>query len=288
IGGLQQGTPLDVEFRVAGAGGGTRWVRAKGRILREPGESDEDAHVMHGVLSDIEPQKRAEAERLDLLQRLSAAQEAEQRRIALELHDQVGQTVTGLLLGLNALDEMLNDVGNQPARIHVRWLESVASDIGRDIHRAAADLRPTALDDLGLERALVASARDWSDRSTVGVDVQCLGLENRLPTEIETAIYRVVQEALTNVFRHAQARTASVIVERRGSRVSAIVEDDGIGFAIETVEPGQGRSDPVSRARLGLTGIRERLALLGGTLTIESAPGEGTTLFAEIPLPERR
>jgi signal transduction histidine kinase len=237
---------------------------------------------MHGVVADIEPQKRAQAERLELLRRLADAQEDEQRRIARELHDQVGQTVTGLSLGLKTLEASLEP--GHAAADQVRWLQCLAGDIGRDIHRAASDLRPTALDDLGLEGALGAFARDWSERSEIVVDLQCVGIEDRLPPEVETAIYRVVQEALTNILKHADAHSASIVVERRGGRVRAIIEDDGIGFDPVAADRVPTSAEAPNRAHLGLKGIRERLALLGGALTVEAAPGAGTTLFVDIPL----
>lgn len=238
---------------------------------------------MHGVVADIEPQKRAQAERLELLRRLADSQEDEQRRIARELHDQVGQTVTGLSLGLKTLETSLEP--GHSATDHVRWLQSLVGEIGRDIHRAASDLRPTALDDLGLEGALGAFARDWSERCDVALDLQCVGIDDRLPPEVETAIYRVVQEALTNILKHAHARSASIVVERRAGRVRAIIEDDGIGFdplAVDQAPTSDGGAS--GRPHLGLKGIRERLALLAGELAVEAARGAGTTLFINIPL----
>jgi two-component system, NarL family, sensor histidine kinase UhpB len=279
---LAEDEPLDVEFRVTRAGSRPHWVRITGRASRLD-EEKESATMIHGVVADIEPHKRAEAERLDLLRRLSEAQENEQRRIARELHDQVGQTVTGLSIGLKGLERMLGtgQTGGE-AREHLRWLLSLAAEIGRDIHRAALDLRPTALDDLGLYKALGAYTAEWSRHHGVPVDLQVLGDERRLPAEIETAAYRIVQEALTNVLKHAAARTVSVLLERRADALRLIVEDDGKGFEPEANGLDRPHSD--GRPRLGLSGIRERLALVGGTMTLESASGSGTALFVQIPL----
>jgi signal transduction histidine kinase len=232
------------------------------------------------VLSDIDPRKRAEAERAELLLRLNEAQENEQRRIARELHDQVGQTVTGLSIGLKRLEKTIDTVANGKGVVaQVRWLQGLTAKIGRDIHRAASDLRPTALDDLGLLKALATYVAEWSERFGIRVDLQVLGSGGgAIPPEVETAAYRIVQEALTNVLKHAGASSVSVVLERRGDHLRIIVEDDGNGFdPAQLSEPGD------ARPRLGLSGIRERLRLLGGKVTIESAPGAGTTLYIDLP-----
>jgi len=276
--------PVDVEFRAMRRDGSTRWLRATGRGQR-PGPGQPES--VYGVIADVEPRKRAEAERRDLLRRLDQAHEDEQRRIARELHDQVGQTVTGLSLGLKSLEQTLERArAGHGVRDQVRWLQALTTGIGRDIHRAASDLRPSALDDLGLHRALVAYAASWGQRCGVAIDVQTLGGDARLPAEIETAAYRVVQEALTNVLKHAAARNVSVVLERKADQLRVIVEDDGRGFDPETVpQLGWVDEDGRIRHRIGLSGIRERLGLVGGTMALESAPGAGTALFVRIPIP---
>lgn len=268
-----QGT-IDVEFRVAGDHEGLRWLRFMGRASQV---APDRLRSVRGVAADITARKRADAERTDLLRRLAQAQEEERRRIARELHDQVGQTVTGLSLGLKALEDTLTSTRPYSAHLErVRWLRACVSDIGRDIHHLAADLRPAALDDLGLQAAVAAQAADWSDRYAIVVDVQAVGFIGRLPPEVETVAYRVIQEAQTNVLKHAKARTLSIVMERRPAQLRLIVEDDGIGF-----DPDAVGGEPY---RLGLSGIRERLSLVGGSLLLEAAPGAGTTLFMQIPL----
>ncbi len=281
---LADGMPLDVEFRVVAPGSSPRWIRMTGRVPQLNKETP--VGLIYGVVADIEPRKAAEAERAELLRRLGEAQENEQRRIARELHDQVGQTVTGLSLGLKSLEQLLGDGAQGEVGRHVQWLQSLAGEIGRDIHRAAVDLRPTALDDLGLRDALATLLRQWTLRHDIRSDFQVLGESVRLPAAVETAIYRIVQEALTNVIKHAQASTVSVSVEQRPEEVRVIIEDDGVGFDGETVpEP---HADGMStKPRLGLSGIRERLSLLRGGLTLESSPGSGTTLFVRIPFPQQ-
>ncbi|UHC19916.1 ATP-binding protein (plasmid) [Methylobacterium currus] len=278
---LSDGRPLDVEFRVTEEAG-PRWVRLTGRTPRLHGETP--TGLFYGVVSDIEPRKRAEAERKELLRRLGEAQENEQRRIARELHDQVGQTVTGLSLGLKSLERLIGeDVAEEVGR-HVQWLQALAGEIGRDIHRAAVDLRPTALDDLGLRGALATLLREWSQRHGIRADLEFLGEAARLPAAVETAVYRIVQEALTNVLKHARASTVSVSVEHGAEAMRVIVEDDGIGFDAEAM-PERLAEGVRGKPRLGLSGIRERLSLLAGTLTLETSPDIGTTLFVTIPVP---
>ncbi|KOX43475.1 histidine kinase [Streptomyces purpurogeneiscleroticus] len=276
---LADGRPLDVEFRVVAPGSGQRWIRMTGRVPQLQKETP--AGLIYGVAADIEPRKAAEAERAELLRRLSEAQENEQRRIARELHDQVGQTVTGLSLGLKSLERLLGDGVEAEAGRHVQWLQSLAGEIGRDIHRAAVDLRPTALDDLGLREALATLLRQWTLRHDIRSDFQVLGESVRLPAAVETAIYRIVQEALTNVLKHARASTVSVSLEQRPEEVRVIIEDDGIGF------DGEAEAGPADKPRLGLSGIRERLSLLRGSLTLETSPGSGTTLYVRIPYPQQ-
>jgi signal transduction histidine kinase len=151
----------------------------------------------------------------------------------------------------------------------------------RDIHRLAWELRPPVLDDLGLDLALRRLTGDWSQNTGVPVDLHTGGDSGarRLPHEFETTLYRIAQEALTNAARHAQAKRVSVLLERRPGYVSLIVEDDGRGFDA----PGM-MGAPASPGRLGLLGMQERVRLAGGTLTIESAPGAGATVFVRLPL----
>ncbi|MHB2205549.1 ATP-binding protein [Methylobacterium sp. CM6257] len=281
---LADGTPLDLEFRIVDPKLGPRWIRMTGRVPQL--HKDEPARLIYGVVADIEPRKRTEAERAELLRRLGEAQENEQRRIARELHDQVGQTVTGLSLGLKSLERLLEDRAPDEVGHHVQWLQSLASEIGRDIHRAAVDLRPTALDDLGLREALATLLRQWTLRHDIRSDFQVIGESVRLPAAVETAIYRIVQEALTNVLKHARASTVSVSVEHRPAEVRVIIEDDGVGFDAEadTAPPA---GEPPAKPRLGLSGIRERLSLLRGSLTLETSPRSGTTLFVRIPYPQQ-
>jgi signal transduction histidine kinase len=159
-------------------------------------------------------------------------------------------------------------------------LQKTADELSREVHDVALQLRPMALDDLGLHAALQSGVEEWSRRTGVEVDFHAAGLAGRrLAEEVETALYRVVLEALHNTLKHGDAGHVSVILERRNNHAVAIVEDDGVGFDAEAAltSPQLGR--------LGLLGMRERVALVGGTLDVESTPGSGTTVFARVPLP---
>lgn len=238
----------------------------------EIGELTDEFNAMTAELAKA---ATARAERDQLRARyvnaVIAAQEEERKRIARELHDSASQSLTSLLVGLKALADQPNPA---EARQLAADLRQVAVHTLDEVHALSHQLRPSVLDDLGLTAALRRYCADFQRRHNLPVDVALRGLDNdRLPPQVETALYRMVQEALTNVARHAHASAASVLIERRPHSVRAVVEDDGRGF------------DPhLPHQRLGLYGIRERAELLGGKLIIESSPGQGASLFIEIPL----
>jgi PAS domain S-box-containing protein len=250
------------------------------RLEQRVAERTGDLAAANATLrAEIARRERAETDRRDLLQRLTSAQEGERRRIARELHDQMAQHLAALGLGLKVVEDATPDPS--PARDRLRQLQALTGVIGREVHNLALELRPTALDDLGLESAVANHAERWSERSGVEVDFHGTGLDGgRLPAPVETALYRVAQEALTNVLKHANARRVSLILQRTPGQAVVVVEDDGVGFDAESVT-----APTRDGGRLGLVGMRERVALVGGTLTVESAPGGGTTVIARIPLP---
>ena len=206
----------------------------------------------------------------DAVRRVVQAQEKERRRLARELHDETGQALTSILLGLKPLEEALAD---HPARTAVGELREHVVIALQDVRRLAVELRPAVLDDFGLVAG--ARAADRVIRRAVGHPRRLpLGAgETRLPGEVETALYRVVQESLTNIVKHADASNISVSVARRESAVAAVIEDDGADSTRGSGGDG-----------IGLLGMRERLALLDGRVEIESRPGAGTTVVAEVPL----
>lgn len=269
-----RGNSEPLEFRLVAKAGGIRWVRKSSR----PVFHGERFVGTRGLVTDITERKRAEESRMQLLQRLVTAQEEEQRRLSRELHDQTGQSLAALMLGLKAVED--SGGVKESVRHRLRQLQDLTNQLARDVHHLASNLRPTALDDLGLHTALSNYVEEWSERSKILADFHSNGLmKKRLPRQIETAVYRIVQEALTNVVKHAQAKHVSVIIEHRGNRVQAIVEDDGIGFDAENKmnATNEGR-------RLGLLGMRERVMLVNGDLNIESTPQSGTTVIVHIPV----
>lgn len=238
----------------------------------EIGDLAEAFNFMAEQLAHAEElRKERELLRRQLLERVIATQEEERRRIARELHDSTSQNLTSLMVGLHNLQCACEDVQMAQQVAALRQLVVQTLD---EVHEISAHLRPRLLDDLGLAAALERLAREWQARYQIPIDLLIHIGEERLPGEIETAIYRIVQESLTNVARHAAARSVSVLVERRGDEAIAIIEDDGRGF---DPRPSKGR-------HLGLAGMRERAELLGGKLTIESRPGQGTSVHVQIPL----
>jgi signal transduction histidine kinase len=230
------------------------------------------------LFSDILDRKRAEAERDTLRARLVQAEDDERRRLARELHDEASQHLTSLGLGLKAL----SDVAPPGSEIDQRAdeLRALVDSLGKELHAVAVRLRPRALDDFGLEAALRSYVEDWARQSGVAVDVHTAQDSTRLPGLVESTIYRIVQEALTNVLRHAEATLVSVVLERHDGQVVVVVEDDGKGFDIADIV------DNPTLPGLGLRGIRERAALLRGTAEIESHVGGGTSIYARIPIAE--
>jgi signal transduction histidine kinase len=225
-----------------------------------------------------ETERRAllEAELSMVLRRTVADQEAERLRIARELHDTLGQSLTLLQLGLEGLGRAGD--GDPDLQQRLKALKNLAAEFGRDINRLAWEIRPTALDDLPIQTAIKNLLETWSERSAIQFDLHLTLDNNRLPPDVETTLYRVLQEALTNVVRHADATRVGVVLGATDSLVTMIIDDNGRGFTAD----GAGAENLPAR-RLGLLGVRERIALVNGSLEVESAVGSGTTLFVRIP-----
>lgn len=227
--------------------------------------------------TEISERKRAQEAHQQLLAQLVTTQEDERRRLSRELHDQMGQHLTAIMLLVDSLKRVPE---LEPVNSTFRQLEEVAGQLSDQVESLAWELRPAALDDLGLDAALGKYVRKWSERSLIAVDLQITGRNgSRMPAAIETAIYRIVQETLTNVLKHSRAHSVALILERRPNHVSAIIEDNGCGFAAETLQ-----ANIAAERRMGFLGMQERAALVGGTLHIESAVGTGTTVYLRIPL----
>ena len=258
--------PLLLRDRAIGA------IAAHDKEDADPRFSDEDVRLAEtfaaraAVAVDL-----SERVARDALRRVVGAQELERRRLARELHDETGQALTSILLGLKGVEDAGSEDDVRAATTQLR--ELVVTTL-QDVRRLAVELRPKALDDFGLVPALERLAETFGEQTGIQVELEPQLGDERLPSEIETALYRITQEALTNVVKHAQANHVSIVLARRDRSVTALIEDDGRGFT-----PGEARDEG-----LGILGMQERIALVGGRLTLESSPGGGTTLALEVPL----
>jgi signal transduction histidine kinase len=266
--GLRSG--LFVPMIVAGRAIGV--IAAHNKLGPDPRFDDEDLRLTEtfaaraAVAVDL-----ADRVARDALRRVVEGQELERRRLARELHDETGQALTSILLGLKQVEEAGS---REEARKAAAGLRAQIVATLQNVRRLAVELRPSALDDFGLTAALERLAEAFAEQSGIEVDIQANLDAARLPGEVETALYRIVQEALTNVAKHAAATRVSVVVTRRGNALTAVIEDDGQGFGA-----GGGSGEG-----LGLVGMKERVGLLGGRLAIESTEGAGTTVVAEVPV----
>jgi signal transduction histidine kinase len=200
------------------------------------------------------------------------AQELERRRLARELHDETGQALTSILLGLKSLEDALGDERQRGAA--VAGLRKLVVATLQDVRRLAVELRPKVLDDFGLVPALERLTESFGEQTEIRVRFESSLGDERLSPEAETALYRIVQESLTNVVKHAHAHSVSIVLARKPGAVALVIEDDGSGFDVaETRDDG-----------FGLEGMRERVGLFGGSLQVESRAGAGATIVAEVPL----
>ena len=281
---VQAGSQFRHEERIRSVSGEYRWFLVQAEPLRNPGGrivrwfgaamDIQEQRVARDVLEERVRERTLQLEELSgqrqqLLERLVTATEEERRRIARELHDELGQHITALRVGLH-----------EPRAESLPRLEAIVQRLDQTIDRLTLELRPPVLDHLGLHGAIGSLAEAYAAASGLRIDVHLPAVEGeRFSDAIETTIYRVVQEALTNAWKHASASTVSVILEREGDALRIIVEDDGRGFDGDAALRGT-----AARGRFGLLGMRERLAIVGGTLDIESQPGSGTAIYARVPL----
>ncbi len=249
---------------------GTRFF-ASGVMMRLNEGAEGFVKIARDQTAKIEAEKALRDR--ELLQKLVGAQEDERKRIARDLHDELGQKLTALRLQLENVRKICEaeEICGKIDEIQV-----IAKNIDADVDFLAWELRPAALDDLGLVAAIENYVREWSHHSGVTLEFHASGLKKaRLVSEVETNFYRITQEALNNTHKHAKAKHVDVLLEKRDGSVILIIEDDGKGFNVK---------DKKNRSKgLGLVGMQERAALVGGTLEIESAPGQGTTIFARVP-----
>jgi len=220
----------------------------------------------------------AEQKRIELLGRLVSGQEDERRRIARDLHDQLGQRLTALRLKIASLKDAVGE--DEVLKPKIDRLQAIALRLDAEVSYLAWELRPSALDDLGFAAAVGVFVKEWSRQFEIAADFQSAKIpKRRLKTDVETHLYRITQEALNNIAKHAAAKQVSVVLEKRGDRIILIIEDDGKGF-----DPAKLKGIDRSGRGLGLLGMRERATLIGGELEIESATGRGTTIYVRVPL----
>ncbi len=233
-------------------------------------EADQLARTFNTMLEALDDASRLRASQI------INAQEEERKRIARELHDETSQVLTSLLISLAVLEESLT---TQEARDRIADTRALAHRTLRAIRSLSIDLRPSALDDLGLLPALRWYVKEYSQKCGIEVEFHSSGFKDRLPSEMETALYRIVQEALTNTARHGNAHKIRITLQEDENAISASIVDDGTGFDVDAV-----LRSPVQERRLGLAGMNERAILLDGTLDIHSTPGYGTTVEVRIPI----
>ena len=229
------------------------------------------------VVTDMTEARHNEEMLRTLTHRVVQAQEAERGRVALELHDGITQLLCAILFHSQALVASLS-ARDGPAKREAMKLRVMAGKTAKEVERIAHNLRPSVLDQLGLVAALRDTSTEFADRTGVEVKLACGQLTTRLPAEAELTLYRILQEALRNVEKHARARHVTVCLRQR-TFVQLAITDDGIGFDPDHLPARRKR-----KGGLGLLGMRERLEMIGGSFGVESAPGKGTTIHAQIPL----
>ncbi|MBX6770165.1 MAG: sensor histidine kinase [Chloroflexi bacterium] len=245
-------------------------ARASHVAFRDP-QIDQLIDTMNAMLDGLEIYR----ERVRSLSRqVLAAQEEERQRIARELHDETAQSLTSLLIGLRMIEKSTTP---QELAARVAEMRSQTGRVLEEVRKLALDLRPSALDDLGLVPALQWYTDDLERRTQIKIDFHSSGMEQRLPDEVEVVVYRIIQEALTNVVKHAAATHVDVTITRQPGVVLASVVDNGRGFNVEGVRRSRERG-------LGLFGMQERVGLVGGHFEISSEPGRGTRVAIRIPL----
>jgi signal transduction histidine kinase len=236
------------------------------------------AEALMRYRQEVEAKEKA---RLSLIERIVQVQEDERKNISRELHDHFGQSLLALMLQVQQGCKYSNEkcgYAHHPDSLHASVEGTIRQIIG-DVHRLAWGMRPSILDDYGLDSALARHIEEVSRTAGFQIDYQFNSPESldRLPSRIEVPLFRIAQEALTNMIRHAKASHASVIVLRQLHEITMLVEDDGKGFDMAMAQNKEGQC-------LGLMGMKERVNLLGGSFVIESSPGEGTTIRVRIPL----
>jgi signal transduction histidine kinase len=227
---------------------------------------------------EIVQRTAVERQRGDLLKRVVSSQEDERRRIARDIHDKLGQRVTALRLQIASLADGPQNADRFEGNLEL--LQRTALRLDSEVSFLAWELRPAALDDIGLPEAAKAYLEDWSHNYKISSDFNLRGFTGeRLSPDIETHLYRIMQESLNNLVKHAHATNVNVLLEKKAEEVSMIIEDNGVGFDTSAAN-GHGSSSH----GLGLLGMRERAMLVGGDAQLESTPGSGSTVYVSVPI----
>ncbi len=303
---MASGQPYASERRLRAADGQYRWhlLRAEpmrdadGRVLRWVGAAT-DVHEQRAARELLEERVQARTRELELaterrrrlLTRIERLEDDERRRIARELHDALGQQLTAVMLAVSQVSHLCGEAepGEDPADRSRRRdealgrVERLLKDVDADLDRIVFELRPTGLEDVGLAEGLAAYVDTWSQLSGVKVDLLSRGFDRaRLPMPLEAAIFRVAQEALNNVSKHARAAEVNIALECGRDELRMTIEDDGVGFAVAA-----DGTFPATRPSWGLLGMKERVESLGGTFALESSEGRGTTVIVRVPVAGR-
>jgi signal transduction histidine kinase len=266
------GFPIQL-FRAVMAAGAAIFVI---RFLRAF-QVETDAKIAQLQQERLRESQQRESQRGELFRRVVAAQESERQRIARDLHDETGQSLTAIGMGLRGLSGRLNS-RNKEALGTLQKLERLTADSLKELQRLISDLRPSHLDDLGLSAALRWYANRIHEDTSIDIRVDILGDEQEMDDAARITIFRIIQEALNNIIKHSQADHVGIHLQYEPKRVHINVRDNGIGFDLDTVNIQRSR-----RPSLGLAGMEERAVLLGGTVSIQSRPGYGTEVEAVIP-----
>jgi signal transduction histidine kinase len=217
-----------------------------------------------------------------LSDRLITAQETERKRISYALHDEIGQILTAIVFDLVAIEQDVKELGSPPVKNKLADAKMLVEQLMVQVRSMSLELRPAMLQELGLASTLRWYVNTYADRRDMDIYFESLELSGRFPEEVEITLYRIFQEALTNVSRHAHASRVTLCLEKNGTLISASIEDDGVGFNVqETMLKGS------PAPGLGLLSMRERVTSLNGRFELQSSQGEGTRLWVEIPVGEK-
>ncbi len=270
----KDGSMIDINLSIAPLRDPTGPIKGSIGIFEEIGERKRAEVEKQQYLDQI----RAGRERMqELSRRLVELQETERRGLARELHDEVGQILTALSLNLNQIKSLLPAEIDPRIRERIDDSQRLVEETALKIRDAMAKLRPPVLDDYGIVAALNWYRNQFSDRTGIAVVLEGKDLNPRLPLTVETALFRIAQEALNNVAKHARATETSLTIEEEGGKVRLTIADNGVGFDPES------HHRPGARPEWGLINIRERARFIGGQLRVETAPGKGTRIIVEVP-----